>query len=99
MTDSTAYRAHIGPDHGRTGLDDLCPVDDCDQVLRGDHLMCPRHWFMVPKMLRDQVWDAWRQRCAARDRPAGYAAARDRHEQVKAAAIRAVNEKVNARVP
>ena len=71
-----------------------CPIDDCDRLPADDHLMCRRHWFMVPKELRDEVWAAWRLRCDASDRPEQYAAARDRHEHAKAAAIRSVNEKV-----
>lgn len=72
-----------------------CPIDDCDRLPADDHLMCRRHWFMVPKELRDEVWAAWRLRCDARDHPERYAAARDLHERMKAAAIRAVNEQVN----
>lgn len=76
-------------------MTDQCPVDDCDQVPAADQLMCRRHWFMVPKLLRDEVWSAWRRRCDARDRPGEYAAARDRHEHAKAVAIRSVNEQVS----
>lgn len=36
-----------------------CPVDGCEIQVEHEHLMCRKHWFMVPKPLRDQVWRAW----------------------------------------
>lgn len=33
-----------------------CPVDGCPKGRRSSQLMCKRHWYMVPKELRDRVW-------------------------------------------
>lgn len=38
-----------------------CPVEGCPKG-RGDRqLMCRRHWYMVPKELRDRVWETARR--------------------------------------
>lgn len=33
-----------------------CPVRRCKAVVPPDRLMCKRHWYMVPKPIRDRVW-------------------------------------------
>lgn len=40
--------------------DGVCPVDRCDNPLTTGSLMCRRHWFMVPRPMRDEVWATWR---------------------------------------
>jgi hypothetical protein len=37
-----------------------CPVPDCGDRIDASRLMCRRHWYRVPKHLRDQVWATWR---------------------------------------
>lgn len=36
-----------------------CHAIGCDVPVPPRMLMCRRHWFMVPKALRDAVWDAY----------------------------------------
>lgn len=33
-----------------------CHADNCEQAVPPRMLMCRRHWYMVPKRLRDQLW-------------------------------------------
>lgn len=33
-----------------------CPGPDCTEQVDDKKLMCVRHWFRVPKVLRDNVW-------------------------------------------
>lgn len=33
-----------------------CEAEDCAKIVPSAMLMCKRHWFMVPKDLRDRVW-------------------------------------------
>lgn len=33
-----------------------CPVEGCPKGRGDGQLMCKRHWYMVPKDLRDRVW-------------------------------------------
>lgn len=37
-----------------------CPVKPCDQQVPNTHLMCRRHWFRVPRPLRDEVRRTYR---------------------------------------
>jgi hypothetical protein len=37
-----------------------CHADDCTLLVRPEVFMCRRHWFMVPKVLRDAVWREYR---------------------------------------
>jgi len=37
-----------------------CPVLGCGEQIDPSRLMCRRHWYRVPKQLRDQVWATWR---------------------------------------
>ena len=38
-----------------------CPIDGCTRTHPNNRLMCKMHWYMVPKGLRDELWDAYRQ--------------------------------------
>lgn len=38
-----------------------CPANGCTVDCPQEILMCKKHWFMVSKNLRDQVWSAWRK--------------------------------------
>jgi hypothetical protein len=33
-----------------------CPIEGCPQGRADRQLMCKRHWYMVPKELRDKVF-------------------------------------------
>jgi hypothetical protein len=37
-----------------------CPVPGCDERIDRTRLMCRRHWYGLPKRLRDRVWRTWR---------------------------------------
>ena len=37
-----------------------CHARGCRAPCPPEHLMCRRHWFMVPKQLRDAVWRTYR---------------------------------------
>jgi len=37
-----------------------CHARGCMVATRPEMLMCRRHWFMVPKLLRDRVWATYR---------------------------------------
>lgn len=37
-----------------------CPIEGCETEHSRDLLMCARHWWDVPKPLRDEVWRAIR---------------------------------------
>jgi hypothetical protein len=39
---------------------DRCPVRGCGDQIDPSRLMCRRHWYRVPRQLRDQVWATWR---------------------------------------
>ena len=43
---------------GRDGMH-RCPIGDCTAQVPRERLMCPRHWYQVPKPLRRAVWIAW----------------------------------------
>lgn len=38
----------------------ICHAEGCEQRIQGGMLMCNRHWFTVPKVIRLSVWAAWR---------------------------------------
>lgn len=38
----------------------LCHALGCAVPVKPEMLMCRRHWFMVPKPIRDAVWAAYR---------------------------------------
>lgn len=37
-----------------------CYAAECVYVLPEDLLMCKRHWFLVPRPIRDRVWALFR---------------------------------------
>ena len=59
-----------------------CPARPCTEQIGPGLLMCPRHWYLVPKPLRRAVWIAW-NRGAGTGTPA--------HRAAVTAAISAVN--------
>jgi len=48
-------------------------------------LMCRTHWYMVPKPLRNAVWNAWAD---------GFGAGTPEHSEAILAAVDAVNRKL-----
>lgn len=62
-----------------------CPGPSCRKDVPTDHLMCPQHWYMVPKPLRTAVYRAY-------DR--GKGALSDAHIAACRAAIRAIGGEV-----
>lgn len=38
----------------------ICPVPGGDREVPNGMLMCPRHWYTVPKPLRTALYRAWR---------------------------------------
>lgn len=40
----------------------ICAATGCQEEVAREMLMCRRHWFMVPRSLRKQVWDGYRGR-------------------------------------
>jgi hypothetical protein len=52
-----------------------CPAPACTEQAGPGRLMCPRHWYQVPKPLRRAVWIAW-NRGAGAGSPAHAAAMR-----------------------
>ena len=41
-------------------LDHQCHATDCEIEISPRLLMCRRHWYMVPKPIRDQIWAEYR---------------------------------------
>lgn len=37
----------------------LCHATNCETLVPRRMFMCKRHWFMLPKFMRDEVWDAY----------------------------------------
>lgn len=37
-----------------------CHATDCKTVVPPEMFMCKKHWFKLPKRLRDRVWAAYR---------------------------------------
>ncbi len=64
-----------------------CPAMGCTRRVGARQLMCRPHWFMVPKPLRDAVWDAW---------AGGLGAGSPAHRDAIRAAVDAVNDKLRA---
>ncbi len=56
-----------------------CPLAGCAEKIDPSRLMCRRHWYRVPKRLRDQVWATWRS---------GHGALSAAHQEAVLAAIR-----------
>lgn len=38
-----------------------CPAPGCTENVDRNRLACPKHWRRVPKALRDELWDAFRE--------------------------------------
>lgn len=36
-----------------------CSITGCQAHTNAGHLMCRRHWRMVPRSTQAEVWDAW----------------------------------------
>lgn len=64
-----------------------CPATGCTRRVGQRMLMCRPHWFMVPKLLRDAVWEEY---------AGGLGAGSPAHRDAVLAATRAVNEKLAA---
>jgi len=41
-------------------MEHLCHAADCAIQVPPKMLMCRRHWFMVPKPIRDAIWSTYR---------------------------------------
>lgn len=41
-----------------------CPARSCGVPVTHDKLACRRHWYTVPKDLRDKLWAAYSDRAA-----------------------------------
>jgi len=65
-----------------------CHAKGCDKQVKPALFMCARHWYMVPKNLRDQVWEHY-----SLGQEHGSAEVTEEYLQVTEAAIRAVAEK------
>jgi hypothetical protein len=57
---------------------DRCPISGCGEQIDPSRLMCRRHWYAVPRQLRDRVWATWRS---------GRAAGSDEHREAVRLAI------------
>ena len=42
-----------------------CPAPACTEQVDPDMLLCPRHWYQLPKPLRRAVWIAWNHSAGA----------------------------------
>jgi len=42
-----------------------CPGPLCNAEVDSSELMCPAHWYQVPKPIRRAVWIAWRRSAGA----------------------------------
>jgi len=58
-----------------------CPGPDCQEPIPYDMLACARHWYQVPKSVRNAVWRAWDQ---------GNGAGTPEHDAAIALAIRSM---------
>jgi hypothetical protein len=38
------------------GVRKPCPVKGCQRTRHAGHVMCSKHWFMVPQPIRWRVW-------------------------------------------
>lgn len=50
----------------------VCHALKCNVPVPPEMLMCRKHWFMVPKNLRDEVWRTYRQGQEITKDPTGY---------------------------
>jgi hypothetical protein len=42
-------------------MSNRCPIDGCDTRIARSRVMCRKHWYMVPRPLRDDVWTTYRR--------------------------------------
>jgi len=42
-----------------------CPAPGCTERVDFSMFACQRHWFSIPKPLRDEIWRTWRKRLEA----------------------------------
>lgn len=76
-----------------------CPVHHCkDSEVPDEHLMCRRHWFMVPLPMQDAVVKAYRQlsRVLSRGVPDASLRAATALREAQEAATRYVNDRQEA---
>jgi hypothetical protein len=62
-----------------------CPVNGCPRRVAMHMLMDRDHWYMVPRPLRNAVWDAY---------DGGFGAGTPEHMDAIRAAVEAVNAKI-----
>lgn len=36
-----------------------CPAEGCDQKVPNTMAFCRRHWYAVPKPIRDEIWSSY----------------------------------------
>lgn len=55
-----------------------CPIPECTTLRDANQIFCAKHWFKVPKRIREEIFDAWREWSdkRTRDAMARYRAAR-----------------------
>ena len=63
-----------------------CPIPGCGYQIDPSRLMCRRHWYTVPKELRDRVWATWRS---------GHGAYSREHQEAVRGAIGAVRAAID----
>jgi hypothetical protein len=39
----------------------LCPAPGCGEIVPRTMLACRKHWFSLPKAMRNDIWRAWRR--------------------------------------
>ncbi len=64
-----------------------CPGPECSRRVPSNMLACSRHWFQVPREVRDEVWAAWRSLQRGAATPEELEAKNERHGRAMAAAI------------
>lgn len=67
-----------------------CPIDGCTAGRRSNQLMCKRHWYRVPKEIRDRVWSTARRMWADDD------GGESEWQEARGEAITAVEAKLDA---
>lgn len=53
-------RTYDGSDIEILPIEHLCHAKNCNVPVAPKFLMCPRHWYMVPRLLRLEVWRLYR---------------------------------------
>lgn len=62
-----------------------CPIDGCQESVPYQHLMCRRHWVLVPSPLMARVYAAWKN---------GAGAGTEAHANACRAAVNAVHARL-----